>query len=116
LGARNLNLLGKHILGSDFSFYINLFQESGAFVCGEETALIASLEGKPGIPQHRPPYPAVNRLHGKPTLINNVKTIAYVRHIIEYRAEWFAGIGTEKRGNCHLFLAGKVVNTGLRKS
>jgi len=112
--ARKLNLLGKNILGSDFSFDIKLFQGSGAFVCGEETALIASLEGKPGIPHYRPPYPAVSGLYGKPTLINNVKTLAYIRHIIESGAEWFASIGTERsKGTAVFALAGKVVNTGL---
>jgi len=112
--ARRLNLLGKNILGSDFSFDIRLFQGSGAFVCGEETALIASLEGKPGIPYYRPPYPAVKGLYGKSTLINNVKTLAYIRHIIDNGAEWFASIGTEtSKGTAVFALAGKVVNTGL---
>jgi len=112
--ARKLNLLGKSILDSDFSFDIRLFQGSGAFVCGEETALIASLEGKPGIPYHRPPYPAVKGLYGKPTLFNNVKTLAYIRHIINHGAEWFASIGTERsKGTAVFALAGKVVNTGL---
>jgi len=112
--ARRLNLLGKRILGGDFSFDIKLFQGSGAFVCGEETALIASLEGKPGIPYHRPPYPAVKGLYGKPTLFNNVKTFAYIRHIIDNGGEWFANIGTEKsKGTAVFALAGKIVNTGL---
>jgi NADH-quinone oxidoreductase subunit F len=112
--ARKLNLMGKRILGSHFSFDIRLFQGSGAFVCGEETALIASLEGKPGIPYHRPPYPAVNGLYGKPTLFNNVKTFAYIPRIIENGAEWFASIGNEKsKGTAVFALAGKVVNTGL---
>jgi len=112
--ARKLNFLGKNILDSDFSFDIRLFQGSGAFVCGEETALIASLEGEAGIPQHRPPYPAVKGLYGKPTLINNVKTLAYIRHIINHGAEWFASIGTERsKGTAVFALAGKVVNTGL---
>jgi NADH-quinone oxidoreductase subunit F len=112
--ARRLNLLGRHILGSDFSFDIRIFQGSGAFVCGEETALIASLEGEPGIPRHRPPYPATKGLHGRPTLIDNVKTLAYVRHIIEHGAEWFAGVGTGGgKGTSVFALAGKVVNTGL---
>ena len=112
--ARRLNLLGKGILGSDFSFDIRLFQGSGAFVCGEETALIASLEGKPGIPYYRPPYPAVEGLYGKPTLLNNVKTFAYIRHIIDNGGEWFANIGTERsKGTAVFALAGKVVNTGL---
>jgi len=112
--ARKLNLLGRNILGSGFSFDIRLFRGAGAFVCGEETALIASLEGKPGIPHHRPPYPAVKGLYGKPTLIDNVKTLACVRHIVERGAEWFAGIGTEgSKGTAVFALAGKIVNTGL---
>lgn len=80
--ARKLKLVGKNILSSDFSFDIRLFQGSGAFVCGEETALIASLEGKPGIPRYCPPYPAIKGLYGKPTLINNVKTLAFAPQII----------------------------------
>lgn len=112
--AREMGLLGKNILGSGFSFDAEVFQGSGAFVCGEETALISSLEGKAGMPRHRPPYPAVSGLYGKPTLINNVKTLSYVRHIIDRGAEWFAGIGTDKsKGTAVFALAGKVVNTGL---
>ncbi|MBA7667681.1 Ion-translocating oxidoreductase complex subunit C [subsurface metagenome] len=112
--ARKRNLLGKNILGGDFSFDIRLFQGSGAFVCGEETALIVSMEGEPGMPHHRPPYPATNGLYGKPTLINNVKTLATIRRIIENGAEWFASIGTERsKGTAVFALAGKVVNTGL---
>jgi len=112
--AKKLKLLGKNILGSDFSFDIRLFQGSGAFVCGEETALIASLEGKSGLPEYRPPYPAVEGLYGKPTLINNVKTFAYIHHIINNGAEWFANIGTERsKGTAVFALAGKVVSTGL---
>ncbi len=112
--ARKLSLLGKNILGGDFSLDIRLFQGSGAFVCGEETALIASLEGEPGNPHYRPPYPATNGLYGKPTLINNVKTLAYIRHIIENGAGWFASTGTERsKGTAVFALAGKVVNTGL---
>jgi NADH-quinone oxidoreductase subunit F len=112
--ARKLNLLGRNILGSDFSFDIRLFQGSGAFVCGEETALIASLEGSAGTPHHRPPYPATSGLYGKPTLINNVKTLAFIRHIIGDGAEGFASIGTEgSKGTAVFALAGKVVNTGL---
>ena len=112
--ARKRNLLGKNIFGSDFSFDIKLFQGSGAFVCGEETALIASLEGEPGNPYYRPPYPAISGLYGKPTVINNVKTLAFIRHIIENGAEWFAGVGTQSSPGTAVFaLAGKVVNTGL---
>ena len=112
--AKKLNLLGKNILGSNFSFDIKLFQGSGAFVCGEETALIASLEGEPGTPHYRPPYPATNGLYGKPTLINNVKTLASLRHIIGNGAEWFNNTGTERsKGTAVFALAGKVVSTGL---
>ncbi len=112
--AGKQGLLGKNILGSDFNFDIRLFQGSGAFVCGEETALITSMEGEPGVPHHRPPYPATKGLYGKPTLINNVKTLAFIRHIIENGADWFASIGTERsKGTAVFALAGKVVNTGL---
>ncbi len=112
--ARKLNLLGNNILGSDFSFDIKLFQGSGAFVCGEETALIASLEGEPGNPHYRPPYPAISGLYGKPTVINNVKTLACIPHIIQNGAKWFASTGTEgSKGTAVFALAGKVVNTGL---
>ena len=112
--ARKLKLMGKNILGTNFSFDIELFRGSGAFVCGEESALIASLEGKAGTPYHRPPYPADSGLNGKPTLINNVKTLAFVRHIIDKGAKWFAAIGTKNSPGTAVFaLAGKVVNTGL---
>ncbi|MDD5703325.1 MAG: NADH-ubiquinone oxidoreductase-F iron-sulfur binding region domain-containing protein, partial [Dehalococcoidales bacterium] len=112
--AKKLNLLGKNILGSKFSFDIRVFEGAGAFVCGEATALIASIEGRPGIPRYRPPHLATKGLHGKPTLLNNVKTFAYIRHIIERGAEWFAGIGTKgSTGTAVFALAGKVVNTGL---
>ncbi len=112
--ARKLKLLGENILGSDFSFDIKLFEGSGAFVCGEESALIASLEGRAGTPNHRPPYPAVSGLEGKPTLINNVKTLAFIRHIVDKGAKWFSSIGTKDSPGTAVFaLAGKVVNTGL---
>jgi len=112
--AKKSNLLGNHILGSNFSFDITVFQGSGAFVCGEETALIASLEGRAGMPRHRPPYPATHGLDGKPTVVNNVKTLAYVRHIIGRGADWFKGIGTNNSPGTVVFaLAGKIVNTGL---
>ncbi|HEY55696.1 MAG TPA: 4Fe-4S binding protein [Dehalococcoidia bacterium] len=112
--AKRLNLLGRNILGCDFSFSIKLFQGSGAFVCGEETALIASLEGEAGTPNYRPPYPATSGLYGKPTLINNVKTLAFISRIIGDGAEKFAAIGTEgSKGTAVFALAGKVVNTGL---
>jgi NADH-quinone oxidoreductase subunit F len=112
--VKKLKLLGKNILGTNFSFEIKLFEGSGAFVCGEETALIASLEGEAGTPYHRPPYPAESGLNGKPTLINNVKTLAFIRHIIDKGAKWFSGIGTKNSPGTAVFaLAGKVVNTGL---
>jgi NADH-quinone oxidoreductase subunit F len=112
--AKKYNLLGRHILGSDFSFDIKLFEGSGAFVCGEETALIASLEGKAGMPRHRPPYPPTSGLYGKPTVVNNVKTLASVSSIMTNGAEWFANIGTtESKGTAVFALAGKIVNTGL---
>jgi NADH-quinone oxidoreductase subunit F len=112
--AGELNLLGENILGSDFSFDITLFQGSGAFVCGEATAMIASIEGKPGIPRHRPPRLATRGLFGKPTVLNNVKTLAYVPHIIKNGADWFSQMGTERsKGTVVFALAGKVVNTGL---
>jgi len=112
--AEKFKFLGDNILESDFNFDIKLFQGSGAFVCGEATALIASIEGKPGIPRHRPPRVAVQGLFGKPTVLNNVKTIAYVPHILENGADWFLQMGTGKsRGTVVFALAGKVVNTGL---
>jgi len=107
-------LLGKRILGSRFSFDVTLFEGSGAFVCGEETALISSLEGKSGMPRRRPPYPATCGLFGKPTVINNVKTLASVPHIINHGAAWYTATGTEtSKGTAVFALAGKIVNTGL---
>lgn len=112
--AREKGILGSSVLGSDFGFDIEIFQGSGAFVCGEETALIASMEGKPGIPNHRPPFPAVSGLRGKPTVINNVKTLSYVPHIIRKGVDWFKSIGTpDSPGTAVFALAGKVVSTGL---
>ncbi len=112
--AKRQHLLGQNILGSRFSFDISIFEGSGAFVCGEETALIASIEGKAGLPRHRPPYPTSRGLFGRPTLINNVKTLASVPPIIQNGAAWFAGIGTTRsKGTAVFALAGKVVNTGL---
>jgi len=112
--ANHHHLLGRHILGSDFNFDVTLFQGSGAFVCGEETALIASLEGNAGMPRHRPPYPPVYGLYGKPTVVNNVKTLAFIPHILKNGADWFANIGTKtSKGTAVFALAGKVVSTGL---
>ncbi len=112
--AERLNLLGKNICGTPFSFDIDIRLGAGAFVCGEETALIASIEGKRGTPRHRPPYPAELGLWGYPTLINNVETFANVRPILQNGAESFANIGTEKSKGTKVFaLAGSIKNTGL---
>jgi NADH:ubiquinone oxidoreductase subunit F (NADH-binding)/(2Fe-2S) ferredoxin/Pyruvate/2-oxoacid:ferredoxin oxidoreductase delta subunit len=112
--ARALGFIGKNILGSGFDFDIEIRIGAGAFVCGEETALIASIEGRTGDPRPRPPYPAVSGLWGKPTIINNVKTWSSVPIIIEKGADWYAAIGTEKSKGTMIFsLVGKVVNTGL---
>jgi len=112
--ARELGLVGKNILGSGFDFDIDLRLGAGAFVCGEETALIQSIEGKRGMPRPRPPFPAVSGLWGKPTLINNVETWANIPAIITNGPEWFASIGTETSKGTKVFaLAGKVNHTGL---
>ena len=112
--AREHGLLGKNILGSDFSFDIDIRLGAGAFVCGEETALIRSIEGGRGMPRPRPPYPSVEGLFGKPTLINNVETWANIPVVILDSGKWFSTIGTEKSKGTKVFaLAGKVVNTGL---
>ena len=112
--AREQGYLGKAILGSDFDFDIEIFHGAGAFVCGEETALITSIEGNRGMPRSRPPYPAISGLYGKPTLLNNVKTYANVSLIINNGAEWFASIGTESsKGTAVFALTGKIANSGL---
>jgi len=112
--AEELGLLGENILGTDFSFNLKIKEGAGAFVCGEETALIASIEGKRGMPRPRPPFPIESGLWGKPTVINNVETWANVPLIIQKGANWFSGLGTEKSKGTKIFsLAGKVNNTGL---
>jgi len=112
--SRALGLLGENILGSGFSFDIEIVRGAGAFVCGEETGLIASIEGNIGSPRQRPPYPAESGLWGSPTNINNVETWANVPVIIDRGANWFAAIGTEKSKGTKVFsLVGKVRNTGL---
>jgi len=112
--CRELNLLGDNILGSDFSFDMEIRLGAGAFVCGEETALIHSIEGKRGQPRIRPPFPANSGLWGKPTTINNVETWANVPVIFLYGADWFSKLGTDDSKGTKVFaLAGKVVNTGL---
>jgi bidirectional [NiFe] hydrogenase diaphorase subunit len=112
--AVRVQLLGNSILGTSFSFTIHIRLGAGAFVCGEETALIASIEGKRGQPRPRPPFPAESGLWNAPTLINNVETYANIAPIIEHGPEWFASIGTERSKGTKVFaLAGKIVNTGL---
>jgi len=112
--AKEYGLLGKNILGTGFDFDIELRLGAGAFVCGEETALLASIEGKRGMPKPRPPFPAVKGLWEKPTVINNVETYANIAVIILKGGDWFASIGTEKSKGTKVFaLTGKVVNSGL---
>ncbi|MBQ6488601.1 MAG: NADH-quinone oxidoreductase subunit NuoF [Solobacterium sp.] len=112
--AKELGLLGKNIFGSGFDFDIEIRLGAGAFVCGEETALIASIEGKRGMPNPKPPFPAVSGVWGKPTSINNVETLANVPQILLNGAEWYSSIGTEKSKGTKVFaLGGKIKNTGL---
>lgn len=112
--AEEYGLLGEDIFGTGFNFFIDVAQGAGAFVCGEETALIASIEGKIGRPKQRPPYPAVKGLWGKPTNINNVETWTNVPKIILRGAAWFSSIGTESSKGTKIFsLVGKINNTGL---
>ena len=112
--AEEYGLLGKNILGSGFDFHVHVHRGAGAFVCGEETSLLASLEGKAGEPRSRPPYPAVKGLRGKPTNINNVETWANIPLIINKGADFLASIGTEGSKGTKIFsLVGKVNNTGL---
>ena len=112
--ARDNGLLGEDILGTGFDFDLEIVQGAGAFVSGEETALIASVEGKIGMPRQRPPFPAQKGLWGLPTVINNVETWATVPNIIRRGADWFAGLGTESSKGTKIFsLVGKINNTGL---
>ncbi|MHC1735989.1 MAG: NADH-quinone oxidoreductase subunit NuoF [Erysipelotrichaceae bacterium] len=112
--ARELGLLGNNIFSSGFDFDIEIRLGAGAFVCGEETALIQSIEGKRGMPRPKPPFPAVSGVWGKPTIINNVETFANVAPILRKGSEWFASIGTEKSKGTKVFaLGGKISNTGL---
>jgi NADH-quinone oxidoreductase subunit F len=112
--AERFGLLGENILGSGLNFRIHIKEGAGAFVCGEETALLASIEGRRGMPRIRPPFPANQGLWGKPTNINNVETWANIPHILRRGSAWYAGIGTEKSKGTKIFaLTGKVNNTGL---
>ncbi len=112
--AEKYGMLGDNILGLGFNFKIKIKEGAGAFVCGEETALLASIEGKRGVPRHRPPFPAVEGLWGKPTCINNVETLANVPLILRRGSEQFAAVGTDGSKGTKVFaLTGKVNNTGL---
>lgn len=112
--AQKANLLGEGILGTAFNLDVSVFQGSGAFVCGEETALIQSLEGKRGMPQYRPPYPVQQGLWGRPTVINNVKTLSTVPAIIKHGSKWFRTIGTQNSPGTAIFsVVGKVIHPGL---
>ena len=112
--AREMGLLGKNILGTGFDFDIDIRLGAGAFVCGEETALMTSIEGRRGEPRPRPPFPAVKGLFGKPTILNNVETYANVPQIILNGPEWFSAMGTERSKGTKVFaLGGKIHNTGL---
>ena len=112
--AREYGLLGKNIFGTDFSFDMDVRLGAGAFVCGEETALMNSIEGMRGEPRPRPPFPAVKGLFGQPTILNNVETYANVPQIINKGADWFCTMGTEKSKGTKVFaLGGKINNTGL---
>ncbi|MDD6261896.1 MAG: NADH-quinone oxidoreductase subunit NuoF [Clostridiales bacterium] len=112
--AREYGLLGKNIFGTGFDFDVDIRLGAGAFVCGEETALMTSIEGKRGEPRPRPPFPALKGLFGKPTILNNVETLANIAQIILKGPEWFASMGTEKSKGTKVFaLGGKINNTGL---
>jgi NADH:ubiquinone oxidoreductase subunit F (NADH-binding)/(2Fe-2S) ferredoxin/NAD-dependent dihydropyrimidine dehydrogenase PreA subunit len=112
--ARDYGLIGKNIFGTGFDFDVEIRLGAGAFVCGEETALMRSIEGERGMPTPKPPFPAVSGLWGKPTVINNVETYANIPQIIYKGADWFSSIGTEKSKGTKVFaLGGKITNTGL---
>ncbi len=112
--AEEKGFLGKNIMGTNFSFEIHIKEGAGAFVCGEETALIASIEGERGMPRPKPPFPANKGLFGKPTLINNVETLANIPAIINKGANWFAALGSEKsKGTKTFAVTGEINNTGL---
>jgi NADH-quinone oxidoreductase subunit F len=112
--SREKGFQGKDILGSGFDFEIIVMEGAGAFVCGEETALMASIEGKRGMPRPRPPFPATSGLDGKPSNINNVKSLSSIPVILDKGAEWFSQIGTEKSPGTAVFaITGKIANSGL---
>jgi NADH-quinone oxidoreductase subunit F len=112
--CRQKGWIGQGIAGSSFSFDVAVFEGAGAFVCGEETALIASIEGGRGFPRQRPPYPAIQGLHARPTLVNNVETLSQVAYIVKHGAEHYASVGTQKSKGTKVFaLAGKINHGGL---
>lgn len=112
--AEEIGLIGDNIFGTDFNFHVKIKEGAGAFVCGEETALMASIEGMRGVPRSRPPFPAISGLWGKPTNINNVETFANVPQIITNGSQWYASIGTEKSTGTKVFaLTGRINHTGL---
>ncbi len=112
--AEAMGFIGQRIFGSDFNFTVKIKEGAGAFVCGEETALLASIEGQRGMPRSRPPFPAISGLWGKPTNINNVETLANIPQIIVKGGQWYAGMGTAKSKGTKVFaLTGKINNTGL---
>ncbi len=112
--AKEYGLLGENILGTGFNFNIEIKYGAGAFVCGEETALIHSIEGERGEPTYKPPFPAEAGLWNKPTVVNNVETLANIPAIINRGADWYKSIGTEKSNGTKVFaLAGKINNVGL---
>ena len=112
--AEDYGILGDRVLGTDFSFHLEIRLGAGAFVCGEETALMTSIEGNRGEPRIKPPFPAVEGLFGKPTVLNNVETLSNIPQIILNGAEWFSAIGTEKSHGTKVFaLGGKINNTCL---
>jgi len=112
--AYEAGLLGKNIQGSGFDLDVVVHRGAGAYICGEETGLLSSLEGKKGWPKIKPPFPAVKGAFGHPTIVNNVETIAAVPHIINRGAEWFAGLGTKTQGGTRLYsVSGHVVKPGV---
>src|SRR5688572_19402946 len=111
--AKAANLLGKNIAGSEFSFELHVHTSAGRYICGEETALISSLEGKRAIPRAKPPYPQVSGLFGKPTVVNNIETYCNVPHIVLNGAEWFRGLSKCRDGGTKLYgVSGKVKRPG----
>ena len=114
--AYEAGLLGKNIQGTGFDFDIVIHRGAGAYICGEETGLLSSLEGKKGWPKIKPPFPAVKGAFGQPTIVNNVETLAAVPHIINRGPEWFAGLGTKTQGGTRLYsVSGHVVRPGRRR-